>query len=355
MCDAELCAEFVDALEVAAAARVRDDVARPVDVRDEHGELHALVLRARAQAVVDELHGRRLRGLGDGDVRRRERVRQLQRREAGGVAAERDDVAVDADEFERVDGDLARPADVVGPEGDAPRAPVHVAGDARVGCAVFGGVAGHDDDRRRHRRRRGVEHHERGDARTCAERIGDVARRGGHGAGGGELVVVRPRRERAVRPVERVHVGLVKSDDREDVPDEPRDAFGCLERGAFLPLDATQLACCAQALVDGHGERAVCRESTARRNFAGSAKFRGFSDSSRKVRVCVACGVWQYAGIGKAFFYDTEIKTVRNVLVEKTFLTVFTLRGPPVDGRPAGAGVASLRVQCIPGAFLIDE
>ena len=42
--------------------------------------------------------------------------------------------------------------------------------------------------------------------------------------------------------------------------------------------------------------------STARRNFAGSAKFRGFSDSSRKVRVCVACGVWQYAGIGKAVF-----------------------------------------------------
>ena len=47
---AELSAEFVGALEVAAAACVRDDVARPVDVRDEHGELHALVLGARASA-----------------------------------------------------------------------------------------------------------------------------------------------------------------------------------------------------------------------------------------------------------------------------------------------------------------
>ena len=46
------------------------------------------------------------------------------------------------------------------------------------------------------------------------------------------------------------------------------------------------------------------------------------------MRVCVACGVWQYAGIGKAFFFFDEIKTVRNVLVEKTFLTVFTSARP---------------------------
>ena len=42
--------------------------------------------------------------------------------------------------------------------------------------------------------------------------------------------------------------------------------------------------------------------STARRNFAGSGKFRGFSDSSRKVRVCVACGVWKYSGHRKSIF-----------------------------------------------------